>query len=46
MNGNKRRDGAEINFSVYFPSTGLILMMGIQEGRLPNTLKDKNGATD
>ena len=40
-NENKRKDNDRENLSVYFLPTGFILMMGIQEGCLSDTLKKK-----
>ena len=41
-NENKRKDNGRENLSVYFPPTGFILMMGIQEGCLSDTLKKQD----
>lgn len=40
-NENKRKDNDRETLSVYFPPTGFILIMGIQEGCLSDTLKNK-----
>lgn len=40
-NENKRKDNSRENFTVYFLPTAFILMMGIQEGCLSDTLKNK-----